>query len=122
VRFFVAWRDGVAVGCGGVALFADFAELKRMYVRPAARGSGAADALIAQLEGEAAAAGLRVVRLETGPVQRAAIAFYRRHGYRECAAFEPYASMPPENTAGSYYMEKRLPSASARSSRSGSAP
>ena len=38
IRFFIARRGGEAVGCGGVALFADFAEVKRMYVRPGAPG------------------------------------------------------------------------------------
>ncbi|TMQ14021.1 MAG: GNAT family N-acetyltransferase [Deltaproteobacteria bacterium] len=50
IQFFVARVDGAAVGCGGVALFADFAEVKRMYVRPAARGHGIADALLARME------------------------------------------------------------------------
>jgi putative acetyltransferase len=30
IRFFVARLDGAAMGCGGVAFFADFAEVKRM--------------------------------------------------------------------------------------------
>jgi len=38
IRFFLACLNGVAVGCGGVALFADFAEVKRMYVGRVARG------------------------------------------------------------------------------------
>src|SRR5437588_7165541 len=38
VLFFVARLDGEAVGCGGIALEGDWAEVKRMYVRPAARG------------------------------------------------------------------------------------
>src|SRR5215475_13847294 len=50
VRFFLARLRGTAVGCGGVALFADFAEVKRMYVRDAARGQGVAQALLARLE------------------------------------------------------------------------
>jgi hypothetical protein len=33
IRFFVARLNGAAVGCDGVAFFADFAEVKRMYVR-----------------------------------------------------------------------------------------
>jgi putative acetyltransferase len=45
IQFFVARVDGGAVGCAGVALFADLAEVKRMYVRPAARGRGIAEAL-----------------------------------------------------------------------------
>jgi len=58
VRFFVARSNGAAVGCGGVALFAGFAEVKRMYVREAARGRGVAQALLARIEREALDTGL----------------------------------------------------------------
>jgi hypothetical protein len=33
VRFFLARLDGLAAGCGGVALFGSFGEVKRMYER-----------------------------------------------------------------------------------------
>src|SRR5215216_1050994 len=66
VRFFVARLDGLAVGCGGIAVFDDFAEVKRMYVRPKARGQGVADAIMAKLVGVTRGAGLSVLRLETG--------------------------------------------------------
>jgi putative acetyltransferase len=108
VRFFVARLDGEAVGCGGVACFDEFAEIKRMYVRAAARGDGVADAIIERLEEEAHGAGLRVVRLETGVHQPAAIGFYRRRGFMPCRAFEPYASLPPGAIKTSYFMEKQL--------------
>src|SRR6185312_1500357 len=108
VRFFIARRDGEALGCGGVALFADFAELKRMYVRETARGQGVADAIVAQLTAEAAAAGLSLLRLETGTQQAAAMHFYQRCGFAPCAAFEPYSSMPPNAIATSVFMEKRI--------------
>lgn len=108
VRFYIVRMDGLAVGCGGVALFADFAELKRMFVRSGSRGKGVADAIIAQLEKEAVEAGLRLLRLETGTLQIAAIRFYERYGYRTCPAFQPYASMPPAAIATSVFMEKRL--------------
>jgi GNAT superfamily N-acetyltransferase len=107
VRFFIARLDGAAVGCGGIATFADFAELKRMYVRPAVRRSGVADALVARLIDEAAAAGLQTVRLETGVSQHAALRFYARHGFGRCAAFEPYASMEPHTIAASVFMERK---------------
>jgi putative acetyltransferase len=42
VRFFLVRLDGIAVGCSGVALFDDYAEVKRMYTRPAVRGLGLA--------------------------------------------------------------------------------
>jgi len=109
VRFFVARLDGAAVGCGGVALLDGFAEFKRMYVRPAARGRGVADALAARLEAEARAVGYTVLRLETGIDQRAAMRFYERSGFRACEAFEPYASMPPASIVTSLFYEKRLP-------------
>jgi len=108
IRFFVARLDGVAVGCGGVALFDDFAEVKRMYVREEARGRGVADALLGRLEGEARTARLNTVRLETGDRQLAAMRFYERNGFRRCGAFGTYAAMPPFSTATSVFFEKPL--------------
>ena len=108
IRFFVARLNGEAVGCGGVALFSDFAELKRMYVRPGVRGQGVADALISTLILEAAQAGLEMVRLETGTLQLAALRFYERNGFSMCGAFEPYASMPPDSISTSLFMERKV--------------
>src|SRR5271165_6307535 len=61
IRFFLARLDGEAVGCGGAALFADFAEVKRMFVRDAARGRGVAQALLGRIELEARGAGLAML-------------------------------------------------------------
>jgi putative acetyltransferase len=108
IRFFVARLDGVAVGCGGVALFDDFAEVKRMYVREGARGRGVADALLTRLEADAKAAGLAVLRLETGDRQLAAMRFYERSGFHRCAAFGNYAAMPPFSIDTSVFFEKRI--------------
>lgn len=108
IRFFVARRGGLAVGCGGVALFDGFAELKRMYVPPAARGTSVVQALLARLEAEARAAGLPWLRLETGEKQLAAIRAYERAGFRRRGAFGPYAAMPAAATATSVFMERAL--------------
>ena len=108
IRFFLAWLGGTAVGCGGVALFADFAEVKRMYVRDATRGRGVAQALLARIEAEARAAGLAHLQLETGARQPAALRLYAAAGFRPCAAFGGYAGMVPEAIATSVFMEKRL--------------
>jgi putative acetyltransferase len=105
VRFHVARLHGMAVGCGGVALFADFAEVKRMYLREAARGQGVADAILARLATEASDAGLNLLRLETGTQQQAAIRFYRRVGFMPCMAFPPYDTMLAANVATSVFME-----------------
>ena len=108
IRFFLARLNGVAIGCGGIALFDDFAEVKRMYVRQAVRGSGVAQALLARIEMEARIAGFVVLRLETGERQAAALRFYAQAGFRLCAAFGDYAAMRPEAIATSIFMEKRL--------------
>ena len=57
---------------------------------PEHRGTGVADALITALIVYAHDAGTDLLRLETGDKQRAAIAFYRRHGFVEVARFGPY--------------------------------
>jgi putative acetyltransferase len=108
IRFFIALGDSVPLGCGGVALFSDFAEVKRMYVRPEARGTGVAQALMTRLTDEARAAGLNMLRLETGTQSFAAIAFYRKSGFEERGAFEPYATLPPEQIFASLFMERPL--------------
>jgi putative acetyltransferase len=108
IRFFLARMDGVAVGCGGIALLDGFAEVKRMYVRASARGRGAAPALLARLEAEALATGRDVVRLETGTRQLAALRFYERCGFQRCGAFGEYAAMAPARTTASVFLEKRI--------------
>jgi putative acetyltransferase len=108
VRFFVVRSAGVAVGCAGVALFPDLAEVKRMYVRPAARGRGAARALLARLEAEALDAGFTVLRLETGDRQPEAVRLYELAGFRPCPAFGDYAAMAPARIATSLFYEKNL--------------
>jgi putative acetyltransferase len=106
VRFFVATLDGAPAGCGGVALLAGFAEVKRMYVRPAARGQGVARAILDCLEAEASAADLPMLRLETGDKQIDALRLYRRYGFTECAPFGDYATLPPHAIAASIFLEK----------------
>ncbi len=108
VRFFIARVDGLAVGCGGVALFADFAELKRMYVRPSVRGRGVADALLARIEDATRAEGRSVLRLETGDRQLAAMRFYERLGFHRCEVFGDYRALPAHSIATSVFFEKRL--------------
>jgi ribosomal protein S18 acetylase RimI-like enzyme len=92
--FLVAYRDGGVIGCGGLKLHgADAAEIKRVWVAGAARGTGVARRLMAALEERARAAGAPAVQLDTNRTLTEAIALYRRLGYREIDAFndEPYA-------------------------------
>ena len=108
IRFFLARLNGVAVGCGGVAFFADFAEVKRMYVRDVARGRGVAQALLGRIEEEARGAGFVLLKLETGVRQVAALRFYQRAGFQPCAAFGAYATMAPHAVATGVFLQKQL--------------
>jgi GNAT superfamily N-acetyltransferase len=84
--------DGRAIGCGALRrLDAGSAEVKRMYVEPASRGSGVAAALLRSLEEAARARGWTTLRLETGPAQPEAIRFYEREGYRPIPLYGVYA-------------------------------
>lgn len=91
--FLVAREDGEALGCGALrSLGEPVVEIKRMYVRPTARGRGLGAAILHELEHEAISRGFRVVRLETGPLQPEALRLYARTGYREIPCFGAYAA------------------------------
>ena len=95
VTVFLVARDetGRPLGCGALrSLGQPVVEIKRMYVRPDARGRGVGVSILSALEREAVARGFRVVRLETGPLQPEAIGLYARAGYREIPCFAAYAA------------------------------
>ena len=87
--------DGTALGCGALRVLGDgVAEVKRMYVAPAARGRGVAKAVLAGLEEVARERGWTTLRLETGPRQPEAIGLYSQAGYRPIEAFGAYVDAP----------------------------
>jgi len=87
--------DGTALGCGALRVLGDgVAEVKRMYVAPAARGRGVAKAVLAGLEQVARERGWTTLRLETGPRQPEAIGLYSQAGYRPIEAFGAYVDAP----------------------------
>ena len=95
VAFFVVRVDGTPAGCGGVHLEGTtYGELKRMYVRPAFRGLGLGALLIDHLAAYARERGIRLLRLETGIYQTAAIRLYERMGFRRIAPFGAYRPDP----------------------------
>lgn len=103
-HFFVARQEGKAIGCGAV-IFSDdgWGELKRMWVESDARCGGIGRRLVAALEQAALAQNVTVLRLETGIHQDAALALYRRCGYRKVEPFGDYEADPL-----SVFMEKQL--------------
>ena len=88
-------EDGRALGLAALVAKGDgTAELKRMFVHEEARGRGLAKALLRAIEGAASAAGVSELRLETGPLQHAAIALYERSGYARIPNFGDYVGDP----------------------------
>lgn len=96
--FLIAYLGGRAVACGGWrvhdGLDGPEAELKRMYVDPAARGRGVGRAVLAEIEHTAAEAGYTRMVLETGVKQPEALALYEACGYVEVPRFGYYANVP----------------------------
>jgi putative acetyltransferase len=61
-----------------------------MFVADAARGRGTARLLLSEIEGYARDANIRLIQLETGPLQHAALALYERCGYGLIPNFGEY--------------------------------
>jgi ribosomal protein S18 acetylase RimI-like enzyme len=94
--------DGLAA-CVAIHRWSDdAAEMKRLYVRPAARGRGLGEALTRAALGWAKAAGYRRVVLDTLPSMAAAQQLYERLGF---VTTEPYR---PNPVPGARYMQRVL--------------
>ena len=103
VHFFSAREGNTTLGAGALAVREDYGEVKSMFTAPEARGKGVAAALLRQIEDQARALGLPLLRLETGEALAEAIRLYERHGFARCGLFGDYE---PNET--SVFMEKHL--------------
>jgi GNAT superfamily N-acetyltransferase len=100
----VAYQEETPVGCGAFKPFdANSVEVKRMFVQPAHRGQGVAQAVLAELEKWASELGYASCVLETGKRQPEAIRLYERSGYAPIPNYGQYVGI--EN---SVCMQKHL--------------
>ncbi|MFN2306649.1 MAG: GNAT family N-acetyltransferase [Paracoccaceae bacterium] len=103
IRFFAAREGETLVGTAALAIKNGFGEVKSMFVTDEARGKGVGAALMRQIEDQARAEGLSVLKLETGDTLIAAQKLYSRHGFVFCDPFPPY-----QDAKTSRFMEKTL--------------
>jgi len=103
VVFFITYYEGQLAGCGGVKMFDDYGEVKRMFVRPIHRGRGLGKAMLNRLAEYALSKGANVLRLETGIYEVEAIGLYESWGFSRRIPFGEYVEDPL-----SVYLEKQL--------------
>jgi ribosomal protein S18 acetylase RimI-like enzyme len=99
----IARADGTPVGCVALRrIDQETCEMKRLYVRPAARGLHIGGELARRIIQAAEERGYRSMRLDTLQTMKSAVALYKGLGFQEIA---PYIFNP---IPGALFMEKRL--------------
>lgn len=94
--FIVAMSDGLPLGCVGLKGGGrEYAEIKRLWVAPAARGLGIGRRLMDAAEHAARELGIALLRLDTNSALAEAGQLYRRTGWTEIPRFndDPYPDL-----------------------------
>jgi ribosomal protein S18 acetylase RimI-like enzyme len=103
-RLLLAFADGAPAGCIAIRKIGEeTCEMKRLWVKPAFRGTGLGRRLAEETLLEARKIGYRRIRLDTLPSMNAAQALYLSLGF---ADIPPYNDHPVEGTR---FMEAILP-------------
>jgi putative acetyltransferase len=92
IHFFTGRVGDQICGTGALKVYADYGEVKSMFVAETARGKGVADAVLRQIVDQAIDAKLPMIKLETGNLLHAAHRLYARHGFVPCGPFGDYAA------------------------------
>jgi DNA-binding MarR family transcriptional regulator/GNAT superfamily N-acetyltransferase len=101
--FLIAWEQQAPVGCAIVRhMEPGVGEIRHVWVQASARRLGLGKRLLRELEHQAAARGMRIVRLDTHQVLTEAISMYRASGYREIPRYH-------DNPYAYHWFEKDLP-------------
>jgi GNAT superfamily N-acetyltransferase len=102
--YFVAERDDVLLGCVLCYRLTGIrraSEIKRLYVRPEARGQGLGKLIFETAEQAARSAGLTWMYLDSTNEFTAALSLYHKHGYEPCDRFNV-------NAQATLFFRKRL--------------
>jgi GNAT superfamily N-acetyltransferase len=109
--FWVVESAAEIVGCFGIESHgAVDTELRRMYLDKGYRGAGIAQRMIDHAQAEARALGFTKMILSTAEIQRSAVVFYRKSGFRQIRT-ETAETMNPKQAGGGltrFYFEKAL--------------
>ena len=93
-RFYILERDGQPIGMGGVRRVRDgVCEMKRVYVRDAAKGHGLGRLLAERLIADGRAFGYHTMFIDTSPTLETAIGLYERLGFAPIPAY-PEVEVP----------------------------
>lgn len=93
VKVILAYLDGVPAGCCAIFLETGYAELKKLFVVPKARGHGIAEMLIQHSEDLARAHRYGKLMLESGVGLHAAHRLYCRLGYKQRGVFGTHKAL-----------------------------
>lgn len=104
--FYLVYVDGTLAGMGGLRPLGNgVCEVKRIYVRPAARGLHLGQTILLRLLDDAQAFGYQRVCLDSAPFMQSAQRIYAAEGFVDCDPY-PGVEVPAVLHAGWRFMQR----------------